>query len=78
MKIFLGKWIRKAMSLLVSGKMIAWVMIMSIPSYLVWHEKILSGDYMKIVVAGIAIVTMRGIVEIAEVCKKGDKDDGLG
>ena len=74
MRRFLFAWFKKAMSIIVSGKMIAWFMIMIIPTYLIVKGHLESGHYRDIVIAGIAIITFRGIVEIAEVCKKGKKN----
>ncbi len=74
---FFWNWFKKAMSILVSGKMIAWFTITLIPTWLVVKQYIESSHYRDILVAGIAIVTFRGIVEIAEVCKTGKKNGDL-
>ena len=77
MKIFLFNWFKKFMSILVSGKMLSFAALLSTCSYLIWHGRLESVHYRDIIVATIAIITMRGVVEIVEIRCKGGKNHDL-
>ena len=61
------KWKEKFFSLFVSGKMLVFYSMFYVSTYLLMNDHITEDIWLKVLLSGVGVMTLRGVVEFAEI-----------
>ena len=61
------KWKEKFFSLFISGKMLVFYSMFFMSTYLLMNGYITDDIWLKVLISGVGVITLRGVVEFAEI-----------